>query len=446
MSGEDDYKDLINFLKSDRADLRQAASDAILQVNEPRGMATLIKYGAVKPLCRLASMTNEASSLIALESLLQLSSHGISIHQCIEDLLNCGGINRMAEIALQPVKDQKWRKRVNYSLALLVNMTRTERGAVELCGYSMPETPVPISSVQESETIELKVDLQMPSKPIMSLLTANFLFKGHIEEFIKDNIEECQDDTEEIINSQIIDDNILISNDLEAENMSASTHDPFQHFSAVLMNATQVEQGRRFVMKIHYENIEAKGLSILQRLLPELRSKNLLRRRGIAGIIKNCCFDKDSVWWLMNEVDIVPKILYPLAGPEELDIDEKQGMDPDLWLEGPDKVREKDQLTRMLLVESILLLCTGGRKPRTQIRLHKAYIILKMLDLVEESEEISEKINECVQYLRRDEEGTPEGSSDLMVSEAFGGSISPLSPTSKKDVDGSKDMNFDNVD
>jgi hypothetical protein len=35
--------------------------------------------------------------------------------------------------------------------------------------------------------------------------------------------------------------------------------------------------------------------------------------------------------------------------------------------------------------------------------------------MIEEEESVSDRINECVQYLRRDEDGTEEGSSDRLV-------------------------------
>lgn len=100
-------------------------------------------------------------------------------------------------------------------------------------------------------------------------------------------------------------------------------------------------------------------------------------------------------------------------------MEDKQGLDPDLWLEGPDKKREPDHLTRRFLVESILLLCASGRKSREQLRLERVYVILKWADMVEEQEDVSSAILDCVQFLRRDEEGTTEGSSDRFVEDAY---------------------------
>jgi hypothetical protein len=118
-------------------------------------------------------------------------------------------------------------------------------------------------------------------------------------------------------------------------------------------------------------------------------------------------------------VKISKHILYPLAGPEEIDVDEKKGLDPDLWLEGPDKKREPDRYTRLFLAETILLLLSTGRKNREQLRLDRVYVIVKYADMVEEDEDINECFNEAVQFLRRDEYGTDEGSSDKAIEDAY---------------------------
>jgi Domain of unknown function (DUF383)/Domain of unknown function (DUF384) len=136
-------------------------------------------------------------------------------------------------------------------------------------------------------------------------------------------------------------------------------------------------------------------------------------------MIKNCLLDSNYSYWFINIIQITNYILYPLAGPEELDIDDKQGLDIDLWMNGHDKVREIDTITRQLLVECILCLCQHGRTAREQLRLRRVYVILKYTDMVEMNETINELIYECVNYLRGDEYGTSEGSSDQFVANAY---------------------------
>ncbi len=234
-------------------------------------------------------------------------------------------------------------------------------------------------------------------------------------------------------------------------------YDPYQHVAAVIMNITQLEKGRDFLMKltscssrggnvgdsvkaVDDSNAETKTAtpsskpktttstktthtvttSHLQSLLTQLTSPNPARRRGIAGTLKNCCFSQDSIWWLLNVVHIDKALLMTLAGPEELTIDEKVGLDPDYWLLGPQKHREPDALVRLYVAEAILLLLSsGGRHARETLRERRTYVIIKLADMVEEDEEVSERLLECVQYLRRDEEGTQEGSSDRRAYEKY---------------------------
>jgi hypothetical protein len=379
------YEELLGFLKSDRSDLRVAAIDAVLSIKDHDNMGRLIKNGAVPPLTKSCSHPHPVGTK-ALQALVYLSSSsGPNQAQYIEELLDSGALSRLTEICLSispPGAQEKelWKKRTNYAMALLANMTRTERGAVELVGRSLPDEAVH----------ELKEGEKLPTKPSLELLLKRFLADNYVSD---------------------LDESDYFDDGAERD---SNYHDPYQHFGAVLMNSTQVEAGRRFLLRIQHRE-EGTSTSVLQAVLPQLRSKNPIRRRGIAGTVKNCCLEIDAAWWLLNEVQILKHILYPLAGPEELDVDEKRGLDPDLWLEGPDKVREPDHLTRLYLIESILLLCASGRKSRDTIRVARTYVILKWADMVEEHEDVSERIDECVQYLRRDEAGTHEGSSDELV-------------------------------
>jgi len=364
-----------------------------LNVSLRKGMEKLIQHGIVAPLTRQSSQPGQIG-VNALSALVQLSSLGTSTSQCVEDLLQAGALRRMVEITLSTRESSEeskkvWKQRVNYSMALIANMTRTEQGAVELVGKTLPEEAVPSSNTEES----------LPTKPTMELLLSRFLSPQYFD----DDDDDIDDEEEALDNMAELD---------------SRYNDPYQHFAAVLMNSTQLEAGQKFVLRIQRDG-DAAPTSVLQAILPQLKSKNPIRRRGIAGTIKNCCLNSDFAWWLLEEVKIVKHLLYPLAGPEELDVDEKRGMDPDLWLQGPDKVREPDHWTRILLVEAILLLCASGRKSRQRLRLERTYVILKLADMVEENEDVSERIDECVQFLRRDEEGTVEGSSDRMVEEAL---------------------------
>ena len=313
---------------------------------------------------------------------------------CVEELMNQKAVPRLIEVVMtagsnfsgSTTSPRQQANLVNVALAVLANLTRTETGAIELMGKTLPDEAVK----------EIDPEQIIKEKPTMTLLLDRFLSREYI--LGKPDYESMPA--------------------LEWDTLSA---DPYQHFAAILMNVSQLESGRRFIMRIPQakNSKDQQPKSVLEVLLRQLHSPNPIRRRGISGMIRNCCLEKEAAWWMINVAKIVTPVLYPLAGPEELDWDEKQGMDPDLWLEGPDKTREIDECTRQHLVDSILMLCASGRQTRRSLRLARTYVILKYADMAEESEAVSERINECVQFLRRDEHGTDEGSSDRLIDEEY---------------------------
>ena len=56
-------------------------------------------------------------------------------------------------------------------------------------------------------------------------------------------------------------------------------------------------------------------------------------------------------------MDILPYLLLPLAGPEELSEEEMEGLPEDLQYLGDDKVREDDPDIRKMLIESVMQVC-----------------------------------------------------------------------------------------
>ena len=155
------YDDWKGFLVSDRPDLRVAATQAVLEVDDATRKILVQQHGFVALLAQnTAYDRDEAVAVNALKALVYLSSsssHGgggggdAGINQCVLDLQEAGGVNRMLEIALSSSSksnsnDKMWRQKVNYALALLANLTRTEEGAVALVGRTLPDEAVPSSS------------------------------------------------------------------------------------------------------------------------------------------------------------------------------------------------------------------------------------------------------------------------------------------------------------
>ncbi|KAK7902223.1 hypothetical protein WMY93_018992 [Mugilogobius chulae] len=104
-------------------------------------------------------------------------------------------------------------------------------------------------------------------------------------------------------------------------------------------------------------------LCVLQRLLPFTQFEaSTIRRGGVIGTLRNCCFDHARHSWLLSDdVDLLPFLLLPLAGPEELSEEENEGLPVDLQYLPEDKQRESDPDLRKMLLETLLLLCATSR-------------------------------------------------------------------------------------
>ena len=113
--------------------------------------------------------------------------------------------------------------------------------------------------------------------------------------------------------------------------------------SPLFSNLSQTVSGRSVILN--------RKRFTFQRLLTYTRHVDTVRRGGVVGMIRNCTFNIDVHEWLLSdEVDILPFILYPLAGPEELDEEDMDGMPDELQYLPDDKEREKDVgIEKMLL-------------------------------------------------------------------------------------------------
>lgn len=83
---------------------------------------------------------------------------------------------------------------------------------------------------------------------------------------------------------------------------------------------------------------------IFQRILPfvEYEESNV-RRGGVVGTIRNCCFDIEHHDWLLSEkVELLSYLLLPLAGPEEFTDEENNKLPIDLQYLPETKKRERD--------------------------------------------------------------------------------------------------------
>ncbi|XP_076369486.1 protein HGH1 homolog isoform X2 [Tachypleus tridentatus] len=124
-------------------------------------------------------------------------------------------------------------------------------------------------------------------------------------------------------------------------------HTDYHYLASVLCNLTQLSVVREMLMD--------QDLCWLQRLLPfTTYMGSRVRRAGIVGVLRNCCFDTDRHEWLLGDsVDILPHLLLPLAGPEQFPDDEMEKLPIDLQYLSDDKEREPEPDIRKMLIEAV---------------------------------------------------------------------------------------------
>ncbi|KAF7309421.1 hypothetical protein MIND_00312900 [Mycena indigotica] len=198
------------------------------------------------------------------------------------------------------------------------------------------------------------------------------------------------------------------------------------HFLAsVFANITTSPAGRSFFLSPYpHQPLEQQPLEYpLAKLVPFTEHKDTIRRGGVASTLKNCAFeapahkvmlspDSESVSTGSSKptapgVDALPYILLPLAGPEELDLEDQEKLPDALQFLPPTKVREPDQAIRLLHIETLLLLC-HTRWGRDYQREHGVYEIVRATHENETVDKISEHIERLVQLLKGDEPAVEE--------------------------------------
>nr|XP_057911020.1 protein HGH1 homolog isoform X1 [Doryrhamphus excisus]XP_057911021.1 protein HGH1 homolog isoform X1 [Doryrhamphus excisus] len=179
----------------------------------------------------------------------------------------------------------------------------------------------------------------------------------------------------------------------------------FHYLAPLLSNLTQLPEARLFLMD--------KDRCVIQRLLPFTQFQaSVVRRGGVIGVLRNCCFDYANHEWLLSDaVDILPFLLLPLAGPEELSEEENEGLPVDLQYLPEDKKREDDPDIRKMLLETLLLL-TATKAGRKTLKDKNVYPIMREFHCWETDTKVTAACEKLVQVLIGDE--PEQGMENLM--------------------------------
>ncbi|KAJ7991732.1 hypothetical protein DPEC_G00286930 [Dallia pectoralis] len=178
----------------------------------------------------------------------------------------------------------------------------------------------------------------------------------------------------------------------EGYNKQASLH----YLGPLLSNLTQLPETRQFILD--------KERCVVQRLLPYTQYEaSTIRRGGVVGTLRNCCFDHVHHDWLLGDaVDILPFLLLPLAGPEDLSDEENQGLPVDLQYLPEDKKREEDPDIRKMLIETLILL-TATKVGRQILKNKNAYAIMREFHNWETEPHVLAACEKLIQALIGDE-------------------------------------------
>ncbi|GAB9467090.1 hypothetical protein Gpo141_00004449 [Globisporangium polare] len=340
-------EELVAFLSHPRPELRKSASSLLINMTaSDQGMHQLMqldKFDIIQALCRIVSDMRPIAE-DAIKALINLTAANPA---AAERTLKFDLLNRV----MTQIEDDEWRLK-DYSMMLLANVSTTPEGARALMGYD---------SKMDDALLALR-------EKKMRTLTTLFL--------------ESEAEPEGI----------------DKDTGDAKWDDEYQYVANILANISQLAEGRDFLLK------NRGSTTLIAELLPQLRSPNVVRRRGIIAAVRNLCFDTDNHFFLYDQLDIPSKMNYILAGPELLDEDDKLGMHPSVYRLGEKKKREQDKQVRLAAVDCLLLLCTT-RNGRNDLRRKKVYPVVRNAHLVEPEEEIGDQIYKLVDFLIRDEEG-----------------------------------------
>lgn len=180
------------------------------------------------------------------------------------------------------------------------------------------------------------------------------------------------------------------------------------YLAPFISNLSQVSDARKQLLD------EGNPVTISKLLAFTDYKASLVRRGGVIGTLRNCCFETSSHEWLLREdngIDILPRLLLPLAGPTPPDMDpeEVDKLPIDLQYLDDDKKVEEDPDLRKMLLEAINQLC-ATKAGREVVRLKNAYHILKELHKTENDVNVKLACENVVDILIK-----KEGSGEITV-------------------------------
>lgn len=243
------------------------------------------------------------------------------------------------------------------------------------------------------------INLRNSNADLMCILLTNMAKNDAVNKILDFTVEHTEDHQKEIFKSTKIMD-CLMDCFVKGLDRSINKYAEYDYLSYFFADISRFEQGRNYFITTQ----EYDGVVPISKLLVFTEKYDAkIRREGVASTIKNSLFDTNSQLRLVGEeINLLPFILLPLAGPEEMDDDDMFKLPEELQLLPEDKKRDPVNSIICTHLESLLLLCTT-KEVRSILRDKSVYALVKELHKAVEVEEVDELCDRLVQMLARDD-------------------------------------------
>lgn len=235
---------------------------------------------------------------------------------------------------------------------------------------------------------------------LMCILLTNLAKNDSINKLFEFKLKHENEETKNIFKSENALD-CLMDCFVKGADRSLNKYANYDYLAYFFADISRFKQGRSyFVTEQKYDEV----VPISKLLVFTEKYDSKIRREGVASTIKNSLFDVESHLELLNneKINLLPYILLPIAGPEEIDEDDMFNLPDELQLLPSDKKRDPLDTIICTHLESLLLLCTL-RQGREHLREKSVYPLIKILFNANDTEDVSDLCDRLVQMLMRDE-------------------------------------------
>ncbi|KAJ9650620.1 Protein hgh1 [Neophaeococcomyces mojaviensis] len=385
-----ELEELIEFLHHGNTQIRQVATNHLVGYSTAHDhISTLFKRNQLEPLKDLKLLVRDYTPIAhdALTILTNLTGSGDR-----EVLQYFARDEVFVEVLLTKIVDVR-EENADLCCGLLANLVKDDQLAERLVKAERDVPPRMKVKVKLKSDAKGRVGTQEIGEPVeMQVSTSKRVLDQLMDVFVK------------------------------GANGSLNQHANYDYISYVFADLSKFKDGQKYLL----ERQGYDGVVPITKLMvfTDPDTGSLVRRKGIAGVIKNVTFEVSQHPYLMRHeaeggVGLLPYILLPLAGSEEFDAEDSEGMLDELQLLPPDKDREPDDEVVVAYIETLLLLTTT-KEGRDVLRRVKVYPVIRELHLKREGDNVREGCERLVDVLMRDEEKQDEvDDGDHKIEEIF---------------------------